>query len=493
MFITPQAEDFTDFFIYQARREIWKTDAALYARERLGFNPTWQQQSILNSISKPNARVSCRSGHGVGKTGATAASVLWFIETRDYPKIPCTAPTSTQLRDVLWSELAKWIRNSDRISEQYNVSREFWLSNLFTLTRDRLYDPSAKGEWYAVARTSGKDNPDALQGFHASNVIVSMDGKGLTKINDDDDGHIMFVIDEASGVYEKVFEVAEGALASHGARLLMIGNPIRTDGYFADSHKKDRSQFTSLHFKSADSPLVDPEYRKRLVRKYGEGSNIVRIRADGEFPTQEADVLIPLEVAEAAIICEPGTAYKTADIRLGIDPARFGDDRTVFVIRQGNVLLYAEIATKKDTMWVAGKAIALRRRFNANNVYVDEIGIGAGVVDRLNELREPVIGVNVASASPTREGEQARLMRDYLWLEMADWMIKENPSFILLDKEIAGDLAGELASAKYDFDSSGKTFMKSKDSQKKILGHSPDIADAVGVTFADTGGIIYIG
>src|SRR5208282_2020426 len=101
----------------------------------------------------------------------------------------------------------------------------------------------APKEWFAVARTARPAPPDAL-----------------------------------------IFEVAEGALSSPNASLLMGGNPTRSTGYFAASHKHNRGDFRCLHFKSQDSPLVAPGYRAGLVRKFGEGSNVVRVRADGEFP-----------------------------------------------------------------------------------------------------------------------------------------------------------------------------------------------------------------
>lgn len=478
-----------DIEIYRRLRARWRHDPERYVRERLGMTPTWQQRAILESIAPDGAKVSVRSGHGIGKSGCAAGAILWFLETRDYPKIPCTAPTSHQLRDVLWAEIAKWIRSADRLSARRGDHPRFWLGNLFRITNDRVFDPSAKGEWFAVARTSSKDNPDALQGFHATNVEVSADGKSI--VEQDGAGQIMFVIDEASGVCDEVFEVAEGALSSKGARLLMIGNPTRTTGYFADSHRRMRGDFTVLHFRSSDSPLVDPAYREKLVRKWGEDSNVVRVRADGEFPKQDNDVLISIEWAEAAIEREQYND-ETAERRLGIDVARFGDDRTVFVVRQGRNVLHIEVHAKEDTMTTVGRAKSLRANWKCSAIYTDVIGIGAGVADRLRELGEPVVEVNVAQAAPARKRHskagdgadaQGKTLRDYLWLEMADWMREDEPSFAGVPRDIADDLAGEMASVKFSFDSSGRITVEPKDSAKKRLGHSPDIADALACTF----------
>jgi phage terminase large subunit len=121
--------------------------------------------------------------------------------------------------------------------------------------------------------------------------------------------------------------------SSHGARLVMVGNPLRNTGYFAASHKQHRSEYTALHFRSQDSPLVDPSYRSRLVRKFGDGSNVVRVRADGEFPRQDDDVLISLEDAEAALTRADVVVQPNERRILGIDVARYGDDRTVYILR----------------------------------------------------------------------------------------------------------------------------------------------------------------
>jgi hypothetical protein len=174
-----------------------------------------------------------------------------------------------------------------------------------------------------------------LQGFHASDIRISDDGLSIVENhNSARRGEIMFVVDEGAGVADIVYEVAEGALASPNSSLLMGGNPTRSTGYFANSHRHNRGDFTCLHFRSSDSPLVAPGYREGLVRKFGEGSNVVRVRADGEFPRADDDTLIPLDLVEAAISRErhPGPGHQR---RLGVDVARYGDDRTVFILRAG--------------------------------------------------------------------------------------------------------------------------------------------------------------
>ncbi|MDB5448409.1 MAG: hypothetical protein JWQ97_3726 [Phenylobacterium sp.] len=490
----PQRLTKADAADWQKLRGIWRKDPVSYAQHRLGLNPTTQQRQLLEAIQPEGAKVTARAGHGVGKSGAVAAAVWWMLECFDYPKVPCTAPTASQLRDVLWSELAKWARRSNEISRAQGIPEGLWLTSLFKVTQDRIADAGSPDEWFAVARTARKENPDALQGFHASGLVISSDGASIAEVGDG--GQILFVVEEASGVPDQIFEVAEGALSSHGARLIMVGNPTRNTGYFARSHKQDRADYKPLHFSCSDSPLVDPTYRERLVRKFGEGSNVVRVRADGEFPKQDDDTLIALEEVEAAIDRDP-TPTGTAERRLGVDVARFGDDRTVFILRVGNRIEHCVIRSKQDTMTTAGEAKLFRQQWQADRIYVDVVGLGGGVVDRLKEQGEPVVAVNVSEAAPDRtkapKGErqkQARLdgqafrLRDFLWMEIARWVREEEPSFRALERDTAEDLAGELASVKYRVDSSGRIVVESKDDMKRRGLRSPDLADALGLTFA---------
>jgi hypothetical protein len=456
---------------YQVLRARWAHDPAAYARQRLGMEPTWQQEAMLRAIAPESSKVSVRAGHGLGKSSALAATMWWFLETRDFAKIPCTGPSSHQLRDVLWSELSKWRRSADATSRARGDHPRLWLSRLFESTTERVYDRSAEGEWFATARTSSRERPEALSGFHGA------------------PGTLLFLVEEASGVLEATFETAEGALSSPGARVIMVGNPTRNTGTFAASHKQHRSEYTALHFRSQDSPLVDEAYRPRLVRKFGESSNVVRVRADGEFPRQDDDVLISLELTEAALQRDrvPGAGPR----RLGVDVARYGDDRTVLLLRHGSVVQKIDIYSKQDTMVTVGYVVIAVNAWGVDEVYVDVIGVGAGVYDRLAELQREkklaatVFAVNVAEAAPERptdQDAQGKTLRDHLWLQTAGWLRDEAPIFAA-DREHCEDLAGELTSVKYAPDSSGRLVVESKDSMKGRNLRSPDVADALVVTF----------
>jgi phage terminase large subunit len=456
---------------YLELRQLWQESPRLYVKQRFGITPTSQQYQILDAILPPGAKVTVRSGHLTGKSSCAAWIIYWFLETHDFGKVPTTAPSGHQLRDVLWGELSKWRRAADEQSAARGDHPRLWLSALFKLTTESLYDPGAR-EWGAVARTAKKENPEALQGMHAD--------------------HILYVVDEASGVPEEVYEAAEGSLASVNARVLLLSNATRTSGTFYASHHENRGEYTALHFRSQDStiPTADPDYRPRLVRKWGEGSNMVRVRADGEFPRQEDDVLISLELTEPCLTRErvPGEGLR----RLGVDVARMGADRTTLVLRHGRVVEHVTIYAKQDTMVTVGCVVAVLDAWQVDEIDVDVIGIGAGVYDRLEELKRQgviacaIMAVNVAAsapAQPVRGEPRAHRLRDYLWLEMARWLREELPVFSA-ERQACEDLAGELASARYALNSQGEIVVEDKEAMKKRLGHSPDLADGLGCTFA---------
>lgn len=484
---------------YMELRGLWRRDPVLYARQRLGLNPTHQQAKILEAIAPPGAKVTIRSGHGVGKTTSVAAAVWWHLECTDFAKVPCTAPTQDQLERVLWSELAKWLRKSDVAAARVGLPRGLWLSTLFQFSATSIGERGSPKEWFAVARTSRKERPDALQGFHADDIEISADGKSV--VSHDADGKLLFVIEEGSGVDDAIFEVAEGALTGRGSRLLMPGNPVRNAGYFWRSHTKDRAHFTALHFRCDESPIVDPEYRRKLVRKFGDGSNIVRVRADGEFPRQDDDTLIAVEHAEAA---RSRSGVPAEGLRkLGVDVAEFGMDRTVLALRQGRVVGPVEVHAKQELMATVGHIVEAAVRLRADEILVDCIGLGAGVASRLTELQREgkvkakVVRVDVREAAPprTKDGEaQGYRMRDHLWLEGRRYFHDGEPSLELCAADVAEDLAAELTVPSYAQHSSGAIVLEDKDSIKRRNAdrRSPDLAEALMMTFyAKTSGMAF--
>jgi phage terminase large subunit len=260
-----------------------------------------------------------------------------------------------------WSASSKWHR---QLPEALKANIDVQAERVVV-----VQDPEAA---FAVRRTASKDNPEALQGFHAE--------------------HLLFLIDEASGIPDIVFEVGMGALSTPGAKVVMAGNPTRTSGFFYDTHHSLRDRWHTMHVNCLDVPRAQGHIED-IKAKYGESSNAYRVRVLGEFPTADDETVIPLELVLGAV----GRNVSSLEYYpvWGVDVARFGDDRTALAKRQANKLLEpVKSWNALDLMATAGK---LKAEYDATpndlkpgEILIDSIGLGAGVLDRCQELRLPV-------------------------------------------------------------------------------------------------------
>lgn len=418
-----------------------------FVTEVLGATPEPWQAEALRALEQRD-RIAIRSGHGVGKTSLLSWLVLWFLLTHKGCKVPVVANSQDQLRDTIWPEIGRWRR---RLPPP--------LQDAIEVTSEKIFIKVAPEEAFAVSRTASKDNPEALQGFHAD--------------------HILFLLDEASGIPDSTFNVAQGALSTAGAKVVMTGNPTRNSGYFYDAFHRLRERWYTMRVSSADVPRARGHIDD-VIAKSGKDSNEYRIRVAGEFPTTEDEQIIPLELIEAAIARDVAPAHRATV--WGLDVARFGDDRSALAKRRGNVLLEKIKAwSSRDLMQTCGIVVKewseTPEGDRPASINVDVIGLGAGVCDRLRELGLPARGVNVGEAP---HGDPARFMRlrDELWFKARDW-------FAARDCHMPDDpgLIGELTGPSYGFSSTGKIQVESKVSMKKRGRKSPDLADAFCLTF----------
>jgi phage terminase large subunit len=415
------------------------------------------QQDVLRALDEGATRVSIRSGHGVGKTTLLAWVNLHFLLTRYPCKVAVTAPSSTQLFDALAAEVKLWLKRA----ESDKAGNPTILNGILEATSDRVVMKASPEGCFLTYRTSRKDNPEALQGIHAE--------------------HVLLVADEASGVDEAVFEAAAGSMSTRGSITILAGNPTRATGFFHRTHTKLRHIWKSVRVSCMDSSRVDPAYIEE-ERQFGENSNRFRIRVLGEFPHGDDDTLISRELVEAAVGRQIIQSRKNP-VYWGVDVARFGNDASTLAKRRANVLLDKIKRWRGlDLMELCGRIV---NDFNETPdadkpeaIFVDVIGLGAGVVDRLRELSLPVVGVNV-SESPSATVTKAMRLRDELWCLARDWF-KTRAVSIPDDTETIE----ELVAVRVAYTSSGKTKVESKDDLRSRGVGSPDGADAVCLTFA---------
>ena len=410
----------------------------------------WQDEA-LKAIRDGKKRISIRSGHGVGKTTFESWLALWAVLTHSDCKVPIAANSQDQLRDVMWPEIAKWYRRlPEPLQKQVDVQAE------------RIVIKAAPDQAFAVRRTATKENSEALQGFHAD--------------------FLLFLIDEASGIPDVVFEVAAGALSTPGAVVVMCANPTRASGFFYDTHHKLRDRWHTMRVSSEDVPRARGHIED-VIASYGKGSNKYRVRVMGDFPNADDDTVIPLSAVEAAISRDvaPLEFYPI----WGVDVGRFGDDSSALAKRQSNKLL----EPVKEWLGLDNVQLAnlIKREYDntpkdlqPSEILIDVIGIGAGVVDVCSRIHKlPARGVNVAESPST--DDKFRRLRDELWWMGREWFLERKCSMPQDDK-----LISELTAPTYDFDVMGKIVAESKKDMKKRGLRSPNKADAFLLTFAGT-------
>jgi len=420
----------------------------LFVEDLLGVTPQDWQREVMSAVAKGQRRCSIRSGHGVGKSSCASWLMIWFLLTRYPVKIVVTAPTASQLFDALFAECKRWIKELPTP-----------IKSLLEMKSDRIELGSSPTEAFISARTSRSESPESLAGVHAD--------------------HVLLVVDEASGVPESVFEAAYGSMSGKDATTILLGNPTRSSGYFYETHTRLRDSWWTKQVSCLDSPLVSPDFIAEMELKYGADSNAMRVRVLGEFPLAEDDTLISLHAVEQAskrVVEQP----EGTPVVWGLDVARYGDDASVLCIRQGRHLQALHRWKKLSLMELSGRVLDLLNSADEppEEILVDSIGLGAGVLDRLRELDISARGVNV-SESPAMADRYANL-RAELWDLTKSWFNEE--------VQIPNDdsLIADLTAPRYSFNSSGKMIVESKAETKKRLGRSTDFADSLVLTFAST-------
>lgn len=440
-----EAAQSADKGTFLAFLEAYRDDPVSFVRNVLGAKPLPWQEEFLRAIARGERRISVRAGHGVGKSTVCSWALIWHATTRYPQKAVVTAPTAAQLFDALYAELKSWVNKLPAV-----------LRDSFEVFSDRIVLKGAPESSFISVRTSSSERPEALAGVHSENVLL--------------------VVDEASAVPEAVFEAAAGSMSGHSATTILISNPTRNSGLFYKTHHDLAADWFRMHVSCRDNPLVSADFIAQIAATYGETSNAFRIRVLGEFALADDDTLIAAELVDGAqerdVVVSPGEP-----LVYGLDVARFGTDRTALCKRKGNVVLEIRHWGGLDLMQTVGAVVNEAKRDAPAEICVDTIGLGSGVADRLREMGLNVRDVNVAESSAMNPN--ANRLRDELWLSVKDWL---GTKAVKLPKDEA--LRQELVAPRYTFTSTGKIVVESKDGLKKRGLRSPDLADALCLTFA---------
>jgi len=435
----------------------WREHPEAMVREEFGVEPDTFQLEGLRAFAKPSVnRIALKACKGPGKTAFEAWCILNFLATRKYPKIGATSITGDNLNTNLWPEIAKWMHKSR------------FFTDTFLWTQTRVVYREEPENWFAVARTwprkaDAQQQADALAGLHAD--------------------HVMFVLDESGGIPQAVMVAAEAILANEGveAKIIQGGNPTHVTGPLYRAYTQDRHLWYVITITGdPDDPRrskrISLTWAKEQIEQYGRDNPWVKVNVLGEFPPASINALLGVEEVELAMRrhLRPD-AWEWSQKRLGVDVARFGDDRTVIFPRQGLAAFMPVVMRVQRTTAIATRVARAMSKWDAELILIDDSGHwGHGVVDSLITAGYPVIPV---LAEDTALDRQYKNRRAEMWLEMAK-AISTGMALPHLP-----ELIRELTVPTYTF-IGGKFVLEPKDQIKTRLGQSPDLADALALTFA---------
>ncbi len=405
------------------------------------------QRSILGSVGRrlgkteEAVRLAVASGHGIGKTAVVAWIILWFMSTRPHCAGVVTANTKNQLDTKTWRELRLWHRRAIN-------------AHWFSWTATKFAHVAHPETWTIAAIPWSTERSEAFAGLHGRDVLV--------------------IYDEASAIDDGIWEVSEGAMTTPGALWCVFGNPTRATGRFHSCFGRFRHRWITHRVDSRRSRLANQVQISQWVEDYGEDSDFVRVRVKGAFPRAGSDQFIPQTTIDAA---RRRTGTGGGPRILGVDVARFGDDRTVLLLRDGDRIAWIRTFRELDLMQTAARVANAIDEHRPAAVHVDGVGVGGGVVDRLTHMGYRCADVNAGGAA--LDPRRFFNLRAEMWSRMRDWL--RDRGDVPADN---GDLAEELAGPSYAFDGQQRLCLEKKSDMKARGLSSPDIADGLALTFA---------
>ena len=405
-------------------------------------------------------QMATSSGHGIGKSALVAWIILFIMCTRKLCNGVVTANTAEQLRTKTWAEVGKWHKR---------CVAGHWFEYTSGRGAMSLYHKEHPKEWKVNAQTSREENSEAFAGLHAANSTP------------------FYIFDEASGIPEKIFEVREGGTTDGEPMVFDFGNPTRNSGrFYEECVGKFRRRWSYREIDSRSVQITNKDRIDEWIEDYGEDSDFVKVRVKGVFPSAGSLQFIPTEDVESAM-GRQANPDRTQALAIGVDVARQGDDESVIYPRLGNDARSFEPRrfSGLDTVQMASKVIDCINEFRAmgvpiGGVFVDGGGIGAGVVDQLRHTGYNPIEVQFGS----RPGDprKYRFKVDEMWGRMKE-AIRLGLA-LPSEGRISEEIKTQLTQREFGFTLKDQINLETKKDMKARGISSPDIIDALALTYA---------
>lgn len=428
--------------------EQWQKDELIALGEHITDNLIRQQLGLELKVY----RLAVASGHGVGKSAFVSWVILFLMSTRVDTRGVVTASTQFQLEDKTWPELGKWHQLA------LNKSWFRWSASAFTFA---AYPEDKQKNYRVSAATVSEEKTEAFQGLH-------------------NEGKTVFVLfDEASGVFDKIWEVAQGALTDGEAFFLALGNPTQPTGEFANCFDKNRELYRTRHVDSRDVSFSNKSALADTIKLYGEDSDEVRVRIKGQFPAQSYNGFFDMEAVSRAMEKPDEEIYvmPTDALIMAIDVANTGPDETVIGFRRGWDARSIPMTTFKGlkTHQIVDAAAKLADTHRPDGIVIENVGPGIGVADYLEKRNYKVY--RIWPGAPAKDEALVNVRMENHWA-FREWVY--NGGALPNDKE----LKEQMRTIQYQISkTTGKTLMEAKDDMKKRGLPSPDRLDMYTLTF----------
>lgn len=440
----------------------YRRDPVLFVRNVFRAEPDEWQADALRAYEAggvPRARLGMQACAGPGKSTVLAwigwHALLCMGDEQRHPNGYATSITDDNLKDGLWKELAVWHQRSPL------------LLAAFTWQKERIFAKNHPETWFLSKRTFSKSADLEAQGRTLSGAHAPF---------------IFYLVDESGEMPPSVLRAAEQGLSNcEWGRIATAYNPTSHTGigYLVSS---EQSHLWAVVRITGDpdhpkrSKRIDLEWAREQIRLYGRDNPWVMAYILGDFPPTAINALLsPDDVRDAMARSLPDHVYASIQKRIGIDVARFGDDRTVLFPRQGRRALAPIVLRNADTLTIAARVAVEKQRFGSEREMIDNSGgWAAGVIDqcKIGGLTLFPVDSSAPASDPryfNRRSEVNFLAAE--WVKGGGWL----PNL--------PELVREATAATYWFEG-GKLRVEEKKLIKKRLGYSPDLWDAFVYTFA---------
>jgi hypothetical protein len=458
----------------------YQQDPVGFFREILGVDPWEKQQEIIEAV-RDNSRVAVKSGHKVSKSHTAAGIALWFYCSFEDARVVMSSTTARQVNQILWRELRMMRSRGGRCLACRTIEADG--------PRPCEHSTLIDGEIGDTAQTGLKSRDfREIVGFTAkeAEAVAGISGPRL-----------LYIIDEASGVSDAIFEAIEGNRAG-GAKIVYFSNPTRTDGEFFDAFNEKSRFYKNITISSEETPnvkqgrvvipgLATKEWVDEKREEWGEDSPLYRVRIKGEFATREDGKIFSIHAIEQAEQRWTETA-ESGRLYIGLDPAGatgLGDE-SMYAVRRGlkciGLFPFRGLSDEAHLTHLLDFITRYKLPRETPVVVLDREGsVGAGLFGVLRNYSElhkgsfEFVGLR-SSDKAHRQPQVYDRIRDELAANLEMWM--REGGAIPEDSK----LAAELHFWEWKQQTSGRLKISPKDEARKYLGRSPDRYDALALS-----------